>query len=139
MEAGELLLAFPEGVAGAGKPASERYKLQRWREGHAELAIRHQAPIVPLGIIGADEQWPELFRLNGVHAYGIPYLPIPATPVPLPVRYHLWYGEAIDVKSRYAPEDCKDPEAVSELAHEVRDRVAELIAHGLEQRDGVFR
>ncbi len=36
LAAGQLLLVFPEGVPGIGKPFSERYKLQRWREGGCE-------------------------------------------------------------------------------------------------------
>ena len=47
LDAGELLMVFPEGVAGIGKPFAERYKLQRWTAGHVELAIptpgRHRA------------------------------------------------------------------------------------------------
>jgi 1-acyl-sn-glycerol-3-phosphate acyltransferase len=139
LEAGELLLTFPEGVQGIGKPASERYQLQRWHEGHAELAIRHQAAVVPVGVIGPDEQWPELLRIQGVHVYGIPYLPIPATPVPLPVRYHIWYGEPIPVADHYSPDQASDPRAVAELAGRVRDAVSTLLGHGLAQREGVFR
>lgn len=56
LEAGERVLVFPEGVAGIGKPFHSRYQLQRWTEGHAEMAIRHQVPIVPVAVIGAEEQ-----------------------------------------------------------------------------------
>ncbi|MCA9491169.1 MAG: acyltransferase family protein, partial [Myxococcales bacterium] len=56
LESGELLMIFPEGVPGIGKPFSERYRLQHWTKGHCELAIRHGAPVIPVGIVGAEEQ-----------------------------------------------------------------------------------
>lgn len=139
LESGQVLISFPEGVAGIGKPTSEAYKLQRWSHGFAELAIRHQAPVVPTAVIGPDEQWPELARLRGVHLYGIPYLPIPATPLPLPVRYHLWYGEPIPVPELYDPEQASDAAAVGDLAERTRVAVQALLDHGVASRDGVFR
>ena len=41
LDAGELLMIFPEGVPGIVKPFSERYQLQQSREGHAEA--RHSS------------------------------------------------------------------------------------------------
>ena len=135
---GELLLIFPEGTGGIGKPASERYHLQAWNVGHAELAIRHRAVIVPAGIVGPDEQWPELFRIDA-HPFGAPYLPIPALPLPLPVRYHIRYGEPIDLSHGFEPRDADDPQRVREIAERVRDGVAALLAESLASRKGVFR
>lgn len=58
LERGELLLIFPEGVPGISKPFRERYRLRPFRIGHAELAIRHRVPVVPVAVIGAEEQFP---------------------------------------------------------------------------------
>ncbi len=138
LDAGELIVVFPEGVAGIGKPFAERYKLQRFREGHAELAIRHQAPVVPVAVIGAEEQMPQIARIERLSLFGAPYLPITLTPLPMPVHYHLWYGEPIEVAGRFAKEDAQDAVAVQELAAEVQAAVAALVAQGLEQRAGVF-
>jgi 1-acyl-sn-glycerol-3-phosphate acyltransferase len=134
----EMVLVYPEGVAGVGKDFRDRYELQDWRPGHAELAIQHQAAIVPMAVIGAEEQLPQLAKLP-IRAFGTPYLPVPATPFPLPVHYHLWYGEPIDVARRFDSEQCRDPEVVRELAAEVKAAVAGLIEKGLAQRKGVFR
>lgn len=139
LEAGELLMAFPEGVPGIGKHFSKRYQLQTWRPGHAELAIQHQAPIVPMCVIGAEEQWPQIARIEGIHAFGAPYLPIPLTPLPMPVKYHIWYGQPIDIPSLYRPEQARDADAVQEAAQRVKSAVAALIEHGLKQRRGIFR
>jgi 1-acyl-sn-glycerol-3-phosphate acyltransferase len=136
LEAGELLMIFPEGVPGIGKPFSERYKLQEWTKGHCELAIRHGAPVVPVAIIGAEEQMPQLFKIPMPEP--LPYLPIPATPLPLPVRYHIHYGEPIPLHRDYRPEDADDPEAVRAAAARVKAAVQGLIEAGLRQRQGVF-
>jgi len=139
LEADELLLVFPEGVPGIGKPFSKRYQLQDWRQGHAELAIRHATPVVPMCVIGAEEQWPQLARIEGVEKLGLPYLPVPATPLPLPVKYHIWYGEPIPIPALYTPEQANDAAAVTEAAERIKAAVAGLIAHGLQQRRGIFR
>lgn len=137
LEAGELLLVFPEGTVGIGKPFSARYQLQTWRVGHVEFAIRHGAPVIPTAVIGAEEQMPQLARIDA-SLFGAPYLPIPATPVPLPVHYHLYYGAPIDLSARYAPADADDPEVLAEAAATVKSAVAALIAEGLAARAGVF-
>jgi 1-acyl-sn-glycerol-3-phosphate acyltransferase len=130
---------FPEGVPGIGKPFSKRYQLQEWRVGHVELGIRHGAPIVPVAVIGAEEQMPQLGRLEGLNLFGAPYLPIPATPVPLPVRYRIYYGPPVDIPARYPREAADDPHRVADAAAEVRDAVQDLIERGLRERDGIFR
>ncbi|MDQ3034981.1 MAG: acyltransferase family protein [Myxococcota bacterium] len=135
----ELLAVFPEGVPGIAKPPSERYRLQPFRVGHAELAIRFRAPIVPVAIVGAEEQWPELARIESFHLFGAPYLPIPATPFPLPVRYRIRYGAPIDPRGRFAPEQADDPTTTRALAREVQSAVQALIDEALRERKGIFR
>jgi len=139
LDDGELVGLFPEGTPGIGKPWAERYQLQHWRVGHAELAIRHGAPVVPVAIIGAEEQWPQIGRIPWVHAFGAPYLPIPATPVPLPVHYHVWYGEPLRLHERWPPVAADDPEVCAQAAREVKAAVQALIERGLSQRPGVFQ
>ena len=138
LEAGEMLMIFPEGVPGIGKPFSERYQLQEWRKGHCELAIRHNAPVVPVAIIGAEEQMPQLFRIP-VKGLSIPYLPVPATLIPLPVRYHVHYGEPLRFDEEYSSDDADDPEIVTQAAARVKEAVQGLIDRGLKMRTGVFR
>jgi len=139
LEQGQVLVVFPEGTAGIGKPFSERYHLKPFREGHVEMAIRHRAPIIPTAVIGAEESWPQAFRVDGVPAFGSPYVPIPATPLPLPVKFTIHYGEPIDVPARTKVEDADDPEVVAGLVHEVQASVQRLIDAGLARRKGLFR
>jgi 1-acyl-sn-glycerol-3-phosphate acyltransferase len=141
LERGELVALFPEGVPGIGKRFRERYTLKPWRVGHAELAMRHRAPVVPVAIVGAEEQMPELARipLDGVELFGAPYLPIPLTPLPLPVHYHIYYGDPLVLHERFDPARASEPEVLEEAAAVVASAVRGLIERGLRERKGVFR
>lgn len=139
LDAGELLMIFPEGTPGIGKPFSQRYQLQEWRQGHCELAIRYSAPVVPVGIVGAEEQMPQIARIPVPKGLALPYLPVPATLVPLPVRYHIHYGAPLRFDQEYTPDDADDPDVVAEAAARVKAEVQKLLERGLELREGIFR
>jgi 1-acyl-sn-glycerol-3-phosphate acyltransferase len=136
LENDELVLVFPEGTEGIGKGFSKRYQLQAWRVGHAELAIRHRAPIVPVAVIGAEEAWPQLGRIDRFHWFGAPFLPVPVTPIPLPVRLDIHYGEPIFLDRTWSPDQADDPAAVRDAAARVRAAVEQLISAGRRARQG---
>lgn len=139
LDNGEVLLIFPEGTAGVGKLFRDRYHLATWRVGHAELALRHRVPIVPVAVIGAEEQMPQLGRIElGARLVGAPYIPLVATPLPLPVHYHLWYGEPLLLADRFPPARADEPEVLELAAEEVAQRVRALITRGLRGRRGIF-
>ena len=61
LEEDELVMVFPEGAKGTGKPFSDRYRLQRFgRGGFVEVALRTGAPIVPVAVVGSEEIYPKL-------------------------------------------------------------------------------
>lgn len=137
LERGELIAIFPEGITGPAKRFRDRYVLQRWRVGFAELAIRHGAAVVPVAIVGSEESWPVLGKLSALRAFGAPYVPIPASPVPLPVRYHLRYGAPIRFPAE--PAAAADPATVLAAARTARAALEELLATARAARAGVFR
>lgn len=137
LEEGELLMIFPEGVPGIAKHFKDRYKLQDWRVGHVELAIRHRAPVVPVGVVGAEEQMPQIGRIP-ISVMSMPFIPVTISPVPLPVRYHIHYGAPIRTDLEYRPEQADDPGAVREAAARVKAAVQALLDRGLETRKGIF-
>lgn len=134
LETGELIAIFPEGTTGPGKPFRERYHLQAWRVGHAELAIRYRAPVIPVAIIGAEESWPVLFHIRALRAFGAPFVPVPRSPLPLPVQIHIHYGAPIPLHQAYPPTAADDPEAVAAGAETVREAVVALVERGLAER-----
>jgi 1-acyl-sn-glycerol-3-phosphate acyltransferase len=137
LERGELIAIFPEGTTGPAKPFRERYHLQAWRVGFAELAIRHRAAIVPVAIVGSEESWPVLAKLTAFRAFGAPYLPLPASPLPLPARFHLRYGAPIRLAAE--PAAAAEPATVAAAAGEVRAALEGLLAEARTAREGVFR
>ncbi len=140
LESDALLLIFPEGTDGIGKPFAERYQLQSWRVGHCELALRHHAPVVPMAVIGAEEQMPQVARLKaGAKLFGAPYIPVPASLLPLPVHYHIHYGEPLALHEIFGTNRADDPEILRAAADLVKAEVAKLIEHGLNSREGVFQ
>lgn len=136
---GEMIMIFPEGTPGILKPWRDRYKLLDFRVGHAELAIRNAAPIVPVGIVGAEEQMPQLLLIKSLgKPFGIPGMPIPAVPFPLPVRYHIRYGAPLRFDQEYTPDQADDPAVVKEAAARVQAAVQALLVKGLAERKGIF-
>lgn len=138
LERGELVAIWPEGVSGTAKSFKERYRIKDWRVGFAELAIRYGAPVVPVAIVGAEESWPLATKLPALHAFGSPYLPVPATPIPLPAHYHIRYGEPLHLHGG-AQRQIDDPDAVANAATRVQVALERLLDETLRARRGVFR
>lgn len=138
LEHDELIAIWPEGTSGPAKPFRDRYRLQRWSVGFAELAIRHRAPVIPVAIVGSEESWPLLGKL-AVPIFGAPYLPIPASPIPLPARFHLRYGAPIALHDGRAASEADDPTVVATAAAIVRRELEQLLASALAERRGVWR
>jgi 1-acyl-sn-glycerol-3-phosphate acyltransferase len=137
LAADECLLVFPEGTRGLGKPFSERYRLQAFGHGFMRMALESDAPIVPVGVVGAEEQAPQVLDVKPLaKLLGFPYLPITPTlfPLPLPVRYHLHFGEPMRFTG--SPDD--EDSVLEEKVAKVKSAVAGLLARGLEQREHVF-
>src|ERR1043165_6635744 len=138
LEQGELIAVWPEGVAGPAKSFTDRYRIKEWRVGFAELAIRYDVPVVPVAIVGAEESWPLAMKLRRLCVFGSPYLPVPATPIPLPAHYHLRYGEPLHLKG-LAHHKIDDPDVISNAATRVQVALERLLDDTLRARRGVFR
>ncbi|MHC4789214.1 MAG: lysophospholipid acyltransferase family protein, partial [Planctomycetota bacterium] len=73
---GHFVIAFPEGQKGAAKVFRERYRLQRFgRGGVLRVALENRVPLVPVGIVGAEEAHPILFKWHTpARMLGLPFL-----------------------------------------------------------------
>src|SRR5207237_5819408 len=58
LAAEEAVLVFPEGARGISKPFSKRYQLADFGKGFLRLSLETGAPIVPVAVIGDEEQAP---------------------------------------------------------------------------------
>ncbi|GAB3624519.1 lysophospholipid acyltransferase family protein [Mariniluteicoccus endophyticus] len=147
LDNGELVSVFPEGFKGLGKLYSERYRLQRFgRGGFVSTALRAQAPIVPVSIVGSEEIYPLLSNAPGLaKALGFPYFPItPLFPwfgvlgmVPLPSKWIIEFGEAITT-DELGPNAADDPMTVFQITDQVRLTIQNKLYALLAQRDHVF-
>ena len=137
LAADEAILVFPEGVRGLNKPFRERYRLRPFGTGFLRLALESNAPVVPIGVVGAEEQAPALFDLKPLaKLLAFPAFPITPTvlPFPLPTRYHVYFGEPLRFTGSPDDEDVELEEKVGQ----VQSAVAALIDRGLAERKHVF-
>ena len=65
LQTGECVIAFPEGVRGMNKLIWERYQLQEFGHGFMRLALETDTPIVPIAVVGSEEQAPAIANLRG--------------------------------------------------------------------------
>jgi len=147
LNSGELVGVWPEGFKGIGKPYRDRYKLQRFgRGGFVEVALRTQAPIIPVAIIGSEEIYPIVANAKFLaRIFGFPYFPItwqfpllgPLGMLPLPSKWVIEFGDPIDT-ARYGPEAADDPMLVFELTDRVRDTIQQMLYRNLMGRRSVF-
>jgi 1-acyl-sn-glycerol-3-phosphate acyltransferase len=147
LEQGQLVMVFPEGSKGAGKPFSERYRLQRFgRGGFVELALRTGAPIVPVAVVGSEEIYPKLGESRVLaRLTGAPYFPLtptfpwfgPAGAIPLPSKWRIEFCEPVDL-SHYGPEAAEDRALVFELSERIRDTIQEAVLQNLVARGSAF-
>jgi 1-acyl-sn-glycerol-3-phosphate acyltransferase len=144
LEAEEAILVFPEGVSGLSKTFDKRYQLQRFGSGFMRLALECGAPIVPVSVVGAEEQAPALFNLRKLgRSLGMPALPITPTfpwlgPVgllPLPVRYHIRFGSPL----HFEGDGQEDEHVVRSMVEQVTGALAGQIDDLLAERGGIFR
>jgi 1-acyl-sn-glycerol-3-phosphate acyltransferase len=69
---GECVAVFPEGVRGMNKLYRDRYQLQRFGLGFMRLALETRTPIVPVAIVGSEDQQPGSENLPASALLGMP-------------------------------------------------------------------
>jgi 1-acyl-sn-glycerol-3-phosphate acyltransferase len=142
----QLVLVFPEGRKGTEKLYKDRYRLRRFgRGGFVEAAMRAQAPIVPVCVVGAEEAAPVFAQLNLVQRLtGLLYVPLTPT-FPhlgllgmlgyLPAKFKIRFLEPIhfDDEDMYT-----DKSLVQTVAQEVRAQIQENVWQMVGERESVW-
>lgn len=140
---GEAVIAFPEGVRGMNKLFSERYRLQHFGYGFMRLALATDTPIVPVAVVGSEEQAPgianlkPLARLLGMPAFPItPTFPLlgPLGLLPLPVKYRIYFGPPMTFRGNPDDEDTQ----VRKKVAKVKAQIQRMLDQGVAKRGNIF-
>ena len=135
LEHGEAVIAFPEGVRGMNKTFGQRYQLQEFGYGFMRLALETNTPIVPVAVVGSEEQAISVANVKPLaEMLGMPAFPILLNYFPLPVRYHIYFGEPMEFRGNANDED----EVIGKKVEQVKRRIHDMIEHGLRQRRSWF-
>ncbi|MSQ84205.1 MAG: acyltransferase family protein [Myxococcales bacterium] len=143
LEADEAVLVFPEGARGIAKPFSERYRMTAFGHGFMRLALETNSPIVPVAVVGAEEQTINMFDATLLaKLVGAPSLPVtplmlllgPLAMLPAPVKYRVYYGEPM----RFDGDPNDDDAVIATKVAEVKQAIATMIERGLAERKGIF-
>jgi 1-acyl-sn-glycerol-3-phosphate acyltransferase len=144
----ELVLVFPEGRKGTEKLYKDRYRLRRFgRGGFVEAAMRAEAKLVPVCVVGAEEAAP-VFAQVGIlkRLTGLIYFPLTPTfpwfgPLGmlgyLPAKFKIRFLEPIDTREMGA-DPASDRALVQTVAQEIRARIQENLHDMLATRKSVW-
>jgi 1-acyl-sn-glycerol-3-phosphate acyltransferase len=139
LHAGEAVIAFPEGVRGMNKLFSERYQLQEFGLGFMRLALETRTPIVPVAVVGSEEQAPAVANIRWLaRLLRMPAFPVTLTwphlgllgAIPFPVKYRIYFGEPMHFEGYHNDED----DVIGEKVEVVKARIHEMLQAGLAER-----
>ncbi len=141
LELGEALVVFPEGARGISKRFADRYRLTDFGLGFMRLALETETPVVPIAVIGAEEQYVSLGNADMLaKALGWPSFPVipqvlfPGGQLPLPTKYRIYFGEPM-----YFDGDPDDDDAVIEdKVQRVKGTIQSMLNRGLKERKSIF-
>ena len=144
----QLVLVFPEGRKGTEKLYKDRYRLRRFgRGGFVEAAMRAEAKLVPVCVVGAEEAADLRPRQPHAAAHRADLLPITPTfpwlgPLGmlgyLPAKFKLRFLEPIDTIELGGPPAVDDKALVQTVAQEVRARIQENLHQMVARRKSVW-
>jgi 1-acyl-sn-glycerol-3-phosphate acyltransferase len=137
LNSGEAILVFPEGARGISKLWPQRYQLQEFGLGFMRLALETDTPVIPVAVIGAEEQAPALMDLKPLaKLLGFPAFPITPTglPIPLPTKYRIYFGDPLHFTGRADDEDSE----LDKKVRTVKAAIQTMIHQGLKERRGIF-
>ncbi len=145
----QLVLVFPEGRKGTEKLYKDRYRLRRFgRGGFVEAAMRAEAKLVPLCVVGAEEAMPAFAQVPLLQKLtGLIYFPITPTfpwlgPLGmmgyLPAKFKIRFLEPIDMAELGGRDAAQDKALVQTVAQEVRARIQENLHDMLGKRKSVW-
>lgn len=138
LEKEEGVIVFPEGVKGISKLFSERYKLANFGTGFMRIALAAKAPIIPVALIGAEEQAPAIANFTSLAKnLGMPALPLifpQIIPLPMPVKYRIYIGKPMN----FVGDGTEDSKEIKLMVDDVKLCIQNMLDEGLRKREHIF-
>lgn len=126
----EAVIAFPEGVRGSNKLYRHKYQLQRFGTGFMHLAMKHNAPIIPVGVIGMEETIRSYADIKPLaKALGMPVAPL-VLPFIFPSKVYIYFGKPL-----YFENDVYKEHDIKARVDTVKAAIHELVQEGLKKRE----
>lgn len=140
---GELVAVFPEGMQGAIKPFSERYRLREFDWTRILPALEEQVPTIPLATLGCEEAFPvvtnlsDLAKMLDLPAFPVtpfmPFLPFPLNVLgSLPVGWKMSLLKPMERKTYETRDEIY--EAAIPFAREIEGQIQAELNRQLRQR-----
>ncbi|MCC6517117.1 MAG: acyltransferase family protein [Chitinophagales bacterium] len=134
LEREEAIVVFPEGVRGSNKLYKHKYQLQRFGAGFMHLAMKHDAPIIPVGIVGMEETIRSYADIKPLaNLLGMPVAPL-VIPFIFPSKVYLLFGKPI-----YFKNDTYKESEINTRVDIVKDAINELLKEGLAKREAYIQ
>lgn len=125
----EAIIVFPEGTRGSNKLYKHRYQLQRFGAGFMHLAMKHNAPIIPVAIIGMEETIRSYADIKPLaKLFGLPVAPL-VIPFIFPSKVYIYFGKPI-----YFENDVYKEHEIKERVEKVKSAINIMLKEGLEKR-----
>ncbi len=126
----EAIIVFPEGVRGSNKLYKQRYQLQRFGSGFMHLAMKHNAPIIPVGIVGMEETIRSYADIKPLaKLLGMPVAPL-VVPFIFPSKVFIYFGKPI-----YFENDVHKESDIKDRVDTVKAAINDLLQQGLARRE----
>lgn len=126
----EAIVVFPEGVRGSNKLYKQRYQLQRFGTGFMHLAMKHEAPIIPVGIVGMEETIRSYADIKPLaKLLGMPVAPL-VVPFIFPSKVYIYFGKPI-----YFENDVHKESDIKDRVDIVKAAINDLLQQGLAKRE----
>jgi 1-acyl-sn-glycerol-3-phosphate acyltransferase len=142
LERDEAILVFPEGVKGISKTWDQRYRLAEFGLGFMRLALETRTPIVPVAVVGAEEQYVNLHNSRSLaRLFGTPVFPLIPQALfpglgwlPAPTKYHVHVGDPMHFQGDPDDED----QEIERKVWVVRTTIQSMLNRGLKDRKSIF-
>ncbi|MEM7179395.1 MAG: 1-acyl-sn-glycerol-3-phosphate acyltransferase [Spirochaetota bacterium] len=131
------LVIFPEAEHGNFKPSVKMYQLVDFNPGFVALAIMTETPVVPVAIIGAEENHINIGTIDWFEKkYGFK-IPVPLNLLPIRSKWKIKFLKPISF-AKYNRRDVRNQKFLFEVSQNIRFRIQAIIHTELVKK-GIFK